>query len=203
MLTIEWAETNPAQLIRRANLTSMGKRIPENDTWKPTEKWARSIVLSEESTLEYASLIISDDIRGDVAGHVVRHSAYHPRHVLQSSRPDWTNKDRPGPEVKRMYLGKWDIKALIQASKERLCYRAMKETREEFEAIKLYLLNSDDVLMKAVGWSLCPACIYRSDCPFGKRGCGWMNNGFCSDGWDVIEDRYDQYNAQFIREHST
>jgi hypothetical protein len=197
-LTITWAESNPAQLIRRANLASMGKRPKEPDTWEPTLEWARLMVLAEDSTLEMASLIIDDDIRGDVASHIVRATAYHPRHVVQSSRPDWTGKARPGPEVTRIYFGKWNIKALLQMAKERLCYRAMKETREEIEAIKRYLLRSDDVLMKTVGWAMMPACVYRAACPFGKRSCKWFMGGFDVEGWDTIENRYDIYNEWFI-----
>jgi hypothetical protein len=196
---IEWAESNPAQLIRRANLASMGKRPKEPDTWKPTLEWAKSMVLAEDSTLEMASLIIDTDMRGDVASHIVRATAYHPRHVVQSSRPDWTGKARPSPEVTRIYFGKWDIKALLQMSKERLCYRAMKETREEIEDIKLYLLRSDDILMQAVGWAMCPFCCYRCGCSFGKRSCGW----FAKHEYNAsdIEFRYDFYNDEFINNH--
>jgi hypothetical protein len=195
-LKIEWAESNPAQLIRRANLASMGKRPKEPDTWKPTLEWAKSMVLAEDSTIEQASLIIDTDMRGDVASHIVRATAYHPRHVVESSRPDYTGKPRPGQGVPRIYFGKWDIKALLQMSKERLCYRAMKETREEIETIKLYLLRSDDVLMQAVGWAMVPFCIYRCGCNFGKRTCGWIKDQEYKSG--EIEFRYNYYNAEFM-----
>ena len=200
-MTIEWAETNPAKLIRRANLASMGKRVPESDTWKPSLALCKSMVLAEDSTIELASLIIDDDIRGDVAGHLVRHTAYHPRHIVQSAREDWTGKPRPGPEALRIYLGKWSIKALISMSRQRLCYRAMKETREEVEAIKRYLINSDDVLMQAVGWGLVTECVYRANCTAGKRSCHWFDSDW-SDGWSSIEERYDEYNKWFV-EHKT
>ena len=201
-MTIEWAESNPAQLIRRANWASLGKRIPENDTWRPTQKWCRSTVLSKDSTLEWACLIIDDDMRGDVSSHIVRHTAYHPRHVCQSWREDWTGKSRPTPETLRIYLGKWDIKALQSMARERLCYKAMKETMQEVERIKLYLLNSDDILMNAVGWSIVPDCIFQGGCSKGNRGCGWFDNGFDVDGWSSIEERYDLYNRWF-NEHKT
>jgi hypothetical protein len=201
-LTITWAESNPAQLIRRANLASMGKRPKEPDTWEPAIEWAKAMVLAEDSTLEYCSLIIDTDTRGDVASHIVRATAYHPRHVVQSSRPDYTGKARPGPEVPRIYFGKWDIKALLQMAKERLCYRAMKETREEIGAIKLYLLRSDDVLMKAVGWGMMPACVFRCGCNQGERSCGAIGEH----GWGIDYDhatdlwyRYDNYNDWFIK----
>ena len=195
-MTIEWAENNPAQLIRRANLASIGKRVPENDTWKPSLAWCKAMVLAQDSTLEWAHLIIDDDIRGDVSNQIVRATAYHPRHVCESWRPDWTNRPRPMPAEKRIYVGLWDIKALINFSRERLCYRAMKKTREEAEAIKRYLINSNDVLMQAVGWSLVPECVYRSDCTAGKRSCYWFDSDW-SDGWSSIEERYDEYNKWF------
>lgn len=74
----------------------------------------------------------------------------------------------------------------------------MKETREEVERIKLYLANSDDVLMQAVAWASVPDCIYRSGCAMGKRSCNWFNNGFDADGWSSIEERYDLYNKWFM-----
>ena len=197
-MTIEWAESNPCQLIRRANLASLGKRIPENDTWKPSLAWCKKMVLARDSTIEWASLIIDDDIRGDVSSHLVRHTAYHPRHICESWRSDWTNKPRPTPDTLRIYLGKWNIKALQAMMRERLCYKAMRETVNEVEEIKLYLLNSSDILMQAVGWSLVPDCIFESGCNKGNRSCNWFNNGFDADGWSSVEERYDIYNKWFI-----
>ena len=203
-MTIEWAESNPAQLIRRANLASMGRRVPQNDKWKPTLAWCKSMVLAQDSTLEFAHLIIDDDIRGDVSNQIVRATAYHPRHVCESWREDWRHgKPRPMPAEKRVYVGLWDIKALINFSRERLCYRAMKETREEAEAIKLYLMRSGDVLMQAVGWALVNDCVYRYDCSFDKRSCGWFHDEKRSPDIRVcsLYDRYDSYNAWFEKVH--
>lgn len=197
-MTISWAESNPCELIRLANLTTIGKK--PKDGWTPTKEWARKQVLAEHSSLEFASLIIQGDIRGDVVNQLVRATAYHPRHEVQSSRPDWTNKPRPSPETLRGYMGKWDVKALLQMSKERLCNHAMKETREEVERLKLYLLKADDIFMNAVGWSMIPQCIYRGACPFLRNPCGWFESDW-ADGWSSLDERYDLYNDWFLKKY--
>lgn len=116
-MRIEWAEYDPCGLIRKANLTTLGKN-PSSKPWSPSLEWCKAQVLAEDSTSEFCSLIIYDDIRGDVVNQLVRATAYHPRHEVQSSRPDWTGKTRPGPEVPRMYMGKWDIKAFLAMSRQ-------------------------------------------------------------------------------------
>ena len=194
-MTIEWAEKDPIGLIRRANDETLGKR---NVKHKPlTIEAAQALVLSMHSTLEMCSLIIDDDIRSDVSHQIVRATAYHPRHACESSREDWTGRPRSGdPSELKMYLGKWDIKALITMSHERLCYKAMKETREWIEEVKFNLLHSDDVLMQAVGWAMVPHCIMMYDCPFGKRSCGkWlMFRPYYSMN---LGERYDYYSTRF------
>lgn len=199
-MTIEWAEKDHIGLIRRANDETLGKR---NVKHKPlTIESAQALVLSGHSTLEMCSLIIDDDIRADVSHQMVRATAYHPRHACQSGRPDWVGKPRSGdPSELKMYLGKWDIKALITMSHERLCFKAMKETREFVEEVKFTLLHSDDVLMQAVGWALVPHCVMMYDCPFLNRSCGWFHDAKRSPELSVgpIKVRYDDYNNWFVR----
>lgn len=193
-MTIEWAEKDPIGLIRRANDETLGKR---NVKHKPfTLEAAQALVLSGHSTLEMCSLIIDDDIRADVSHQIVRATAYHPRHACQSGRPDWCGKPRSGdPSELKMYLGKWNIKALITMSHERLCFKAMKETREWVEEVKFSLLHSDDILMQAVGWAMVPYCVKCAGCIFGKKSCGYWakTNKLMLD--DNIVSRYDIYNS--------
>lgn len=190
-MIIHLAESDPVSLILAANGTSIGRELKRpNDV----ESWLRALLIAEDSTVENLSIVIEDTVRRDVASHLVRHTAYHPRHVVQSGRPDWTGKPRStDPATPTRYYGRWNAKSLIEASKQRLCYRAMIATQAWFVELKHELLQSDHPELRALGFVLVPYCVYRHGCPFGKRGCGWY--GFV--GKANIEERYEATIAEF------
>ena len=198
-----WAEKNPAGLVRLANLATLGKEVDEKEDYTPDYHWCIDAVLSEHSTLDWASIVFVDQIRTDVVSQIVRHTKFLPRFAVQSWRPDWTGKPRPRtPEENRILASKWTPRALQVMGRERLCFMAMSETREyvTFE-MRAALINSDDTFMKAVGLSMVPACVYRFGCPY-KKSCGfWIR--FIGDvpviRLSSILRRYVEYDEYHIR----
>ncbi len=107
--------------------------------------------MAQHSTLEYIHIeIFDDECRGDVASHIVRHTAYHPRFVVQSKRPDWTGKERPPSSSIRMFLYQGTAKALIDMARVRLCKNAMKETTEWMWEVKNTMMKSSDMFLKVL-----------------------------------------------------
>ena len=186
---------DPLYVIQHANDVTLGKDRPSCLKCTMSE-WAIDTIIAEHSTLEFVDLLIESDIRSDVCHQIVRHTAYHPRHVVQSFRPDWTGKKRPEPHHHRKYLGKWSPKALFAMARQRLCYKAMEETRHFVEHIKRNLNDSPDFFLNAVGWAMVPECIYRNGCPF-KKPCGF-HEGFVCNNTD-IKSRYDSYQSWILK----
>lgn len=183
---------NPFYIIQHANDITLGKdRVFQPLPLNEQMEWAIMAMIAEHSTLEFVDILIESDIRSDVCHQIVRHTAYHPRHVVQSFRPDWTGKKRPEPHHHRKYLGKWSPKALFAMARQRLCYKAMQETRHFVEHIKKNLNDSSDFFLNAVGWAMVPECVYRNGCPF-KKPCGFYE-GFMATDKNNIKSRYDSY----------
>lgn len=190
---ILFAEKDPEYLIRKANLTTLGKPCVDKDV--PFEYFLEQI-LAEHSTLDWVSLVIEDETRSDVVSQVVRHTKGNPRFAVESFRPDWTNKPRPkDPSATRKFLSKWPLRALQAAARERLCTKAMPETRQWFKQIKKTLSESRDDFKRAIALSLVPICIYRNGCPF-KASCGLVNQVSSTKNISV---RYLEYKAYVER----
>lgn len=167
--SLAWEGENPAAVIKMAN--GITKGLFEYDPFFiPSPKWAHRAMLQEHSTLEWAHLIIISRERSDVCSHLVRHTKGHPRHVVESHRPDWTGKERPGSGVERLYAGSWTPLAIIQMARQRLCSKSMAETRATVERLKKALSHGDE-LMQALSWAMKPECKYRKGCIY-DRGCG-------------------------------
>ena len=168
------AELCPEDAISIANDTTVG-RISANTN--KSLAWSINQILSEHSTLDFASIIVIEETRSDVVSHIVRHTTHYPRFAVQSFRPDWTGQDRPKDQAqKRKFVSKWPYKAVIAMARQRLCMKSMKETRDWVLTLKQELLKSNKNIMKALGFAMVPECVYRGGCPFGPRGCGYYDN---------------------------
>jgi len=169
-IAVAWSAPDPAAIIRLANGITLGD-WDYTPGWTPSKKWAEKAMLAEHSTLEWADLIIVSSARSDVISHIVRHTKGHPRHVVQSQRPDWTGEERKGPDSIRLYAGKWSPVSLIQMARQRLCSKAMNETREWVQELKKALEESGDTMMIELSRAMVPNCEYRGRCTE-IRGCG-------------------------------
>jgi hypothetical protein len=192
---------HPIREIHATNLLTMGK-TPKGDL-----PFGPDLMLAEHSTLEFTDITIEDDVRGDVIHQITRHTKGHPRFAVQSSRPDWTGKERPPASTPRKFKMKANPIALMAMARQRLCFKAMKETREWMERLKANLYEEGDRLaeltdddssdyLTALSWAMVPECVYRAGCPYGSKSCGFYKKFHQSDS---IEGRYGQYNLYFWR----
>lgn len=168
---------NPIRRIHQANLITIGKYKDTKDiNW--TKVPIASLMKKEHSTIEWAPIYIYTLTRKDVTSHIVRATKQHPRFVVQSGRPDWTGKERPPYDAPTHFMVEANPLALISMARQRLCFTAMKETREWMQAVTSTLLigstdlsNEQAVFLKAVGEAMLPNCLYRGECYEGKKSC--------------------------------
>ena len=189
MLKLEILNTSPLADIRYAALATKGKLSLQSP--KDTERFAMEAVIAEHSILAEARIRITDDsCRSDVVSHLVRHTKGHPRHYVQSRRPDWTGKPRPSsPSAPRIYVSTWPADALLAMSHQRLCHLASKWTRAWAMNVKVALreLFGDTIKTDpaefawAMHYAMVPSCVYRGGCPEGKRTCGY---------WKRMQEEY-------------
>lgn len=162
MIKIEMIDRNPAWQVYRANLVSIGKRPTKPEDYAFSVDWCLAQLHAEHSTLEQIDIRIFDDaLRGDTVSHLVRHTKGHPRHIVQSWRPDWTGKPRPSSDTPRWYLGKWNLYALIAEMRQRLCPAASAHTVKWSLELKAALIAHPDPMLQALGIYVMPDCDYR------------------------------------------
>lgn len=114
--------------------------------------------------------VIMKDIPTKVSVHMVRHSAVGQQHFVKTNRPDRGGAGddevtRNTVVNHRMLL---NAQHFIDMSRKRLCYQAMKETREVMGLIRREIRVVDPDL----GRYMVPNCVYRGGyCPE-PRACG-------------------------------
>lgn len=177
--------------VMSANFTSLGKTFTDEDFLKikdPELKW-RKLFLAEHSTLEFAPFIVSGEFRSDVISHLVRHTKGHPRFVVQSQRPDWNDgKPRGGSDSLRKFTMLWNPISWIAMCRQRLCSKAMKETREAVASFLTEMWKHPDSFFRALAVVSRSECEYRGGCPYGTRGCGRHPYLLMSTGGSVPRD---------------
>jgi hypothetical protein len=176
--------------VMRANYISLGKEFGEDDYLKikdPEEKW-RNLLLAEHSTLEFVPFIVSGEFRSDVISHLVRHTKGHPRFVCQSARTDWTGKERPGPEALRKFSMLWNPISWIAMCRQRLCSKAMRETKDAVYAMLREMSVHPDSFFRALASLSMAECRYRGGCPYGIRSCGAHSHILLTSGARMLGD---------------
>lgn len=164
-----------------------GSKPFDFDQWK---KW----LIAEHTPIETITIsIILEEAEKSVVAQLVRHTDKHPRHFVQSSRPDLNDGKPRDPNALIRYTSYWNPQALILMMRKRLCSTAERKTRQTAALIKWEMMKSEDPLLRALGFCCVPNCVYRSGC------CEpWSECGFDSTLLNVgIEKRYEAYNANF------
>ncbi len=150
---IDWDEAYSSALL------TQGKK-PKNKY--PSDKWIEKLIKSEHSPLRKVMYsIVLRDIPSFVATHLVRYTTSQP--YVSTSRSDITGKDdkltnRLTPVTMELFL---NAQTIITISRQRLCYKASKETREIWVEVLKELKKIEPLLVK---YSM-PNCIYRNGCP--------------------------------------
>lgn len=213
MIEIRCISDDPLMDVSRANGVSRGVLSIEAPSLDP-DKWLRFFIAGH-STAEWIPIVVEDaTMRGDVASHIVRHTKGHPRFVVQSKRPDWNKgQARPSSDSSRLFSMLVTPISLKYMAHQRLCTRAMKETRDWMMALKQamwgwrrsytsYNYGDDDtegsarkIVIHMTSLTMVPECVAQCGCPYGKKTCGHFDTflSMFGDDFDKIDIRYKNY----------
>ena len=195
MIQIRLINADPSLDLYEAALTCRGKTYNgEQLTYDKMVKW----LIAEHSPVEALHFqILLTEQKKPVVSQLVRHTAYHPRHWVHSSRPDLTGGKPRDPNALIRYDCQYDPLALIEMMRKRLCFQAEIETLKQSERIKVAFMESGNDIIRAMGFVMVPHCVYRGGCPELFTDCGrWKKLDF---SLDLIE-RYRIFNKQFLED---
>lgn len=159
--------------------------------------------ICRHSTIESISFSVKDTVRNDVINQVTRATKIHPRYYVQSKRPDWNNGEprKPSDQTYSKFMSIWNPLSWMLMCNQRLCYKAMKETREwVFQAVE-EMANSDEPMLQALAVCSVPQCIQNYGCTE-LKGCGWFSEVVKAEPKDTVSDikkRFEWYHNATIR----
>ena len=136
------------------------------------EFWIKQIV-ANHSTLRSIHFRLVDTRPKSVVMQIIRATKGHPQPEVQSSRPDWTGKERSSdPYEDKLFMQDHTAESFIEMAKQRMCMRTEKKTRMFMAEMIVELRASKSPFLRAVGYCCAPACSwYGGKCPEIK-GCG-------------------------------
>lgn len=131
---------------------------------KLTEWWIRQIV-ANHSTIRCIHFRIIDEISKNSVMQIIRATKGHPQPQVCSSRPDWTGKERSNdPYELKLFAVDYTPESFVEMCKQRLCKRTEENTREIIVELVEQMRESDDPLIKAIGYCCHPNCVYHGGC---------------------------------------
>ena len=130
------------------------------------EWWIKQIV-ANHSTLRCIHFRLVDTRPKSVIMQIIRATKGHPQPEVESSRPDWTGKERSyDPYEDKLFMQDHTAESFIEMAKQRLCRRTEKRTRLFMYELMAELRSSKDPFLKAVGYCCRPTCEwYGGRCP--------------------------------------
>lgn len=158
---------DPMHDYRSACKITEGKTA-DND-WTPEDPvnyWIKQII-ANHSTLRFIHFVIKDEAPKSCIMQIIRATKGHPQPEVQSSRPDWTGKERSlDPYELKQYSMCHTAESFVEMMKQRLCNRTEKRTRDYcFELVHI-LQESPNPFLKAVGLCCMPSCYHNGGyCP--------------------------------------
>lgn len=160
---------------KEANMTTQGLDILTETVCarpkKETEFWIKQII-ANHSTLRCIKFRLVDTRPKSVIMQIIRATKGHPQPEVQSSRPDWTGKERSNdPYEEKLFMQDHTAESFIEMAKQRLCERTEEKTRKFMRLLVQTLKDSKDPFLKAVGYCCHPYCWWYKSCPEIK-GCG-------------------------------
>lgn len=160
---------------KEANMTTQGLDILTETVCarpkKETEFWIKQII-ANHSTLRCIKFRLVDTKPKSVIMQIIRATKGHPQPEVQSSRPDWTGKERSNdPYEEKLFMQDHTAESFVEMAKQRMCQRTEEKTREFMNLIVQTLKDSKDPFLKAVGYCCHPFCWWYKCCPEIK-GCG-------------------------------
>jgi hypothetical protein len=138
-----------------------------------TAFWKKQIV-ANHSTLRSVHFRLVDTRPKSVIMQIIRATKEHPQPYVQSSRPDWTGKERSNdPYEEKLFIMDFTPAAFVEMAKQRLCNRTEDKTRKFVNEIVKQMKESEDPFIKAVGYCSHPMCWWYKGCPE-LKGCGMV-----------------------------
>jgi hypothetical protein len=133
--------------------------------------WIKQIV-ANHSTIRCIHFRLVDEEPKSVVMQLIRATKGHPQPYVQSSRPDWTGKERSSdPYERKLFIQDHTAESFIEMAKQRMCNRTELKTRMTMLAMVTALRKSEDPFLQAVGWCCQPACSWLGFCPE-LKSCG-------------------------------
>ena len=181
---------NPVYDYREFNKVTQGIDITEEDesydNVGTTKWWIKQFVCNHSNTRCIRFRII-DKRPKSVVMQLIRATKGHVQPFVQSSRPDWNDgKERSSdPYEEKLFGQDHTPESFIEMAKQRLCNRTEERTRKAMNEIVNEMKESDDPIIKAVGYCCKPYCWWYKGCPEIK-GCGKFSEKVA----DLIIDEY-------------
>lgn len=171
MVSFRILNTDPVGDYREAALTTQGLTkddvAPRIFADKDAEVrwWVRQIV-ANHSILRSVRFRMTGRAPKSVVMQLIRATKGHPQPEVQSSRPDWTGKERSSdPYVEVMFMQDHTAESFVEMARQRLCRRTEERTRTFMRDAVDMLLSSDEPFLRALGLCCHPACVWYHGCP--------------------------------------
>lgn len=141
----------------------------QNTFFKPKDEvefWIKQIC-ANHSTLRSVHFRLVDTRPKSVIMQIIRATKGHPQPEVQSSRPDWTGKERSSdPYEDKLFMQDHTAESFIEMAKQRLCARTEPRTRQFMADMVVALRQDKNPFLKAVGYCCHPACEWMGGrCP--------------------------------------
>lgn len=138
-----------------------------------TAYWIHQII-ANHSTIRCIKFRMTAEAPRSVIMQIIRATKGNPQPYVQSSRPDWTGKERSNdPYEEKLFIQDHTAESWIEMCKQRLCNRTETRTRDFVRGCVNQMIHSGDPFLEAVGWCSNPACWWLKNCPELKP-CGFM-----------------------------
>lgn len=173
-MTFRVLNATPTEDYRQMNAVTQGRTpspLRKMTDREKTDWWVKQIVASH-STLRCVHFMLEATAPRSVVMQLVRATKGHPQFAVESSRPDWTGKERGGdPYEMKSFCAVFTAESFIAMASQRLCARTEGRTRAFMEEAVGVLCDSEDAFLKAVGLCCMPPCVPTGLCRE-VRGCG-------------------------------
>ena len=160
---------DPLYDYREANKITEGIDLEGMYDFKPkqaTEWWIKQIV-ANHSTLRSVHFRLVDTRPKSVIMQIIRATKGHPQPEVESSRPDWTGKERSyDPYEDKLFMQDHTAESFIEMARQRMCRKTEDRTRKFMFEMVATLRSCDDPFLRAVGYCCMPYCEwYNGRCP--------------------------------------
>ena len=160
---------DPLYDYREACKVTQGRDLfNEDSTFKPKDEvafWIRQII-ANHSTLRCVHFRLVDTRPKSVVMQIIRATKGHPQPEVQSSRPDWTGKERSrDPYEDKLFMQDHTAESFVEMAKQRLCYRTEEKTRNFMREMVEALYESKEPFFRALSYCCMPPCVWYGACP--------------------------------------